>query len=948
MTNERIYEKLQKLMASYVPEFSYEPENHDPGSVLTTLCGDMIADSQKRFDNVLYKHRIQYLNLFEAMKKEPVSASKGYVQFSPVSGYEEEVLVPKGTQVMSAGKQGEIIFETLHDMSVTATEPELVAVADRDEDCIIKIPYQSGSDKEWKAFDIQGENQAEHKLYLCFEKGFEYLNRLDFLMNIEMGNEEMQQEALEVLASDKVNWSILEESGEKSNFDAVTVKENKLHFIKEDFIPQKSVLGQREGYILILEGKKELPELFIHRITIEMNQEHILPEALLVNGISESLGAVLPFGKPLSLYQEFVIVSKEVLSKKGARIALDFDLDYVVHEEILEIPEADLEYKVIMKKPKKALEIPAAQVLAEYVVWEYLSKTGWKQIWRDEHIAVMFNGNTDGHMRLTFQCPEDMEDDPQILEQGCIRARLMRAENIYKVPAVYKCPRITGMNLSYYYEEGTKAADYAVIRNSFEEQDITKELQQGTAVKIFYNQENKRRSMYFGFSRPLSGTPVSMYFDLENYNDVPIDFTVEYLSTRGFVLVKNLDGTDGFLGSGNMLLMIPKDMKKARLYGYEGYFIRFVNYNPQIKEYELPMIRGIYMNMAKVVNTNVVTEEFYLEDFEHSADIKLSQENLIRVQVWAREIVQDSEEWVLWEQRPGFSKEGRSYQIDMAQGILHLEKQVLTNGRLSAEGSHFLVKHCNYTGAQANVEAGMVDTLRNSVRYISSVTNPFPTYGGYDGYTQQSAQRLVSSMLCTRNRAVTARDFFHIISQLSFGIRKVKCASNVDLSGNPKPGTITVAVLIDEYEKGMQIFSELKETIRRKLLETSNLIPTGKELLVTQPHFIRVNVRLWLEKENMEQAYELQSEALKAIREFIDPLNGGIRQNGWEIGDFPRQDQIIAYLRTRLSNCEISKMVMTAVVDGTEITVRDKFYESLKNPFILAVNGEHIVYIDIV
>lgn len=39
---------------------------------------------------------------------------------------------------------------------------------------------------------------------------------------------------------------------------------------------------------------------------------------------------------------------------------------------------------------------------------------------------------------------------------------------------------------------------------------------------------------------------------------------------------------------------------------------------------------------------------------------------------------------------------------------------------------------------------------------------------------------------------------------------------------------------------------------------------------------------------------------------------------------------------------------MTAMVDGTEVTVTDEFYAKLKNPFVLAVNGEHVVYIDIV
>lgn len=304
---------------------------------------------------------------------------------------------------------------------------------------------------------------------------------------------------MELLASKRFPGVIMDENGGAHPFDTVVAEEGGLHFVKEDLIPQKSSLYQKEGYFLVLEEKEELPDLYISRITLEMTREKILPEKLLVNGISAPIGSVHPFGKPLQLYQEFVIVSGEAFTKKGARITLDFELDYDIYEENLEIPETDLEYKVIMKKPKKALEIQAAQVFADYVVWEYLSRTGWKQIWREEHIAVMFHGNQEGHMTLSFLCPEDMEDDPELIRQGTVRARLMRAENIYKVPAVYKCPRITGLNLSYAYEKERLPADYAMIKNSFEEQDVTKELASGTAVKVFITVRTRDGCMYLGF-----------------------------------------------------------------------------------------------------------------------------------------------------------------------------------------------------------------------------------------------------------------------------------------------------------------------------------------------------------------------------------------------------------------------------------------------------------------
>ena len=57
--------------------------------------------------------------------------------------------------------------------------------------------------------------------------------------------------------------------------------------------------------------------------------------------------------------------------------------------------------------------------------------------------------------------------------------------------------------------------------------------------------------------------------------------------------------------------------------------LRFVNYNRENPEYVLPQVKGIYPNMARVVNINTVTEEFYLDDMDNALQIQLSQQNLL-------------------------------------------------------------------------------------------------------------------------------------------------------------------------------------------------------------------------------------------------------------------------------------------------------------------------------
>lgn len=950
MNNQDVSKKINQLMNSYVPEFSFDAKSDDPGSVLSVLCADMIRDSENRFGRVIDKHKIQYLNLLDDLKEEPVAASKGYVQFDPVLTYEDQsVFVPKGTQVMAQkANTGDILFETKHDMSATNAKPIAVIHTDRKQDVIVKQDLTENV--EFTAFSLDGENQAEHKLYLCFEHVFDYVQSLSFDLILTGKNkdyEEKMSDIVDGMTNDSIQWYMLDEQGEPVPFDQVLPEKNKIHFVKENYTPQKTSFMQKEGYFIVASKSGDFDTFYIDTVQIAMNKSYLLPDTVYANGLEENVSKVFPFGKPFGLYNEFVVENKEVLSKTGANIVLEFELEYVRHEETIDVQEMDIEYKNFMKKPQKAAVLPSSQVLADYVVWEYLSTTGWKRLFQEEYVASMFNGTAKGHMKLQFECPKDMVAYSEGDMQGRLRARLIRAENIYKIPAVYVCPVISGFMMSYSYEN-MPFADYACTSNNFEIIDITKDLMDNKIVTPFYAKEHERRTMYLGFDSSLEGTPVSIYFDLENLSDRPISFAVEYLSDRGFKSVKVTDSTNGFLGSGNMLLMLPKDMQKQKLYGVEGYFIRFINYDKEHPAFALPLVKGIYMNMAKVENVNVVEEEFYLDQFDTSVDITLSQQNLLCAEVYAKEMINGKSEYRLWKPAISGNRTEHGYHIDMALGLLHMDKRTVLNTDFDREGPQIKVRHSNYNGSDANLPENSIIYLRNAIRYISEVRNPFPTYGGHDGYTQETAEKLIAGLLRTRNRAVTEKDFYDIIAQTTFGVRKVKCVSGIDLFGRPDPESITIAVLIDEYEKGVHIFSEIKDDLRRKLEECSFAVPMGKELVLTQPRFVKFSVRVWIERENMEGAYDVQNKASSVIYDFIDPLKCEQLGISREIGELPRTSQIVSALRSNIPDCNVSKIVMTAEIDGKEIPVKEDFYQKYESPFIMGINGKHVVHIDLI
>jgi hypothetical protein len=38
---------------------------------------------------------------------------------------------------------------------------------------------------------------------------------------------------------------------------------------------------------------------------------------------------------------------------------------------------------------------------------------------------------------------------------------------------------------------------------------------------------------------------------------------------------------------------------------------------------------------------------------------------------------------------------------------------------------------------------------------------------------------------------------------------------------------------------------------------------------------------------------------------------------------------------------------MTTEIEGKEVPITENFYEKINDPFLMAVNGEHIVYIEV-
>lgn len=944
-------DKLTELSESYIPGWKFSHENPDPSSVLAMLFTNMIATTDKSYENVIKKHKIQYLNLFDGIKDEPLQSAKSHVVFTTITGAEGPVYVPKNTQITAGeDKYGQsVVFETTTDFTAVDSTVDSVFVTQRKTDKIVKLYDKSEGPLEQcniTAFDLSLDNLSEHRFKASYRYLFQDMDDIKLVVNVYSTTDKKRKALVDKLVSSKIDWYI-ENEEENIYFDKVSKIDDTKILLTILNHPIEKAEGQ-EYFTLVLEGKGALQNLEIAGFNVENEESGIIPDKVVCDDISENVNHFKPFGSPLEIYSECYIESKRAFSRRGARITLNYDLDISVVHQTYEVPEEELDLKVIMKKPPKDKKIREVDIRADFVIWEYLSDTGYKRLLPDEQGGAIFTGEP-RKQSVSFICPDDMVFSDDAEGKGRVRVRLLRADNLYRMPAYQYVPVINNLLISYDYKEHPQNPDKSEITNNFETVDITDDINAKRLTSLFYTKEHDKTSMYIGFDNNITGTPISIYFNISNCADIPVDFCVECLCENGYTPLKVIDSTNGMLNSGTIMMIIPPDVIKKDLYGKELYWIRFVSGTKAEKPYNLPVIKGIYMNAVSVVNSESHEDLFYVTDPDQRQEFKLSFVNLVNADVYVNELTNDYQEenWVLWRKAEFDGETGRVYSIDFVEGKLSFAPYAFSSIDTDRSEETVKVVYKTYSGSEGNVEERAISSLSQSIKYISDVYNPFAAYGGIDGYTEKTAARSTATLLRTRKRAVTESDYFDIISGTSYGVKSIKCISGIDLSGQSDENALTIAVLMDEYNKGSHIFSSVKDDIRDKLLECSDIVPMGKNLILSEPHFIKLNVRVWLELDRMENSFDLQNKALQNIKDFINPLTGSFDGKGWEIGVLPSKEQLIAYLKVNQKNISVSKMVMTAEFKGKEYTIDNEVYQQIKNPFAMAVNGEHTVYVSV-
>ena len=156
------------------------------------------------------------------------------------------------------------------------------------------------------------------------------------------------------------------------------------------------------------------------------------PEFIHVNGTDQEIEEFLAFGEHPSVYDEFYIGSGEIFGRPGARVRVEFDLDFVriPIEEI--VSGVKIAWKRIMRKQEFVPEEEYDITIRE-VIWEYYNGFGWKRLPVSGQYGNIFTageGLKGVRRQMEFTCPPDIS---RVLvnsaENYCIRARIIRMNN---------------------------------------------------------------------------------------------------------------------------------------------------------------------------------------------------------------------------------------------------------------------------------------------------------------------------------------------------------------------------------------------------------------------------------------------------------------------------------------------------------------------------------------
>ena len=917
ITKKDIIDYMRKCARQYVPEWRYDEEQPDAGTALVSIFADMMYDNIKKFNMSVAGDLFSFFDGVNA-KLLPASPAEGFAVFGLPEGLVSQAEVPAGTRLLADTEDEQLVFETQEEVLVSSLELQRIFLAAPKEDAIYEM-FSKKKDPVPSFFLFQDgtQNLQSHRLFFCFGQELKIINYADVRLSLVPAGGKTEKELEEALLDISRIRFFYGKEEEYQEIADYAYQDGALCF-QIPGGPQGIAPVQEldSSYVIsaeILDGGF-FSGIYWKEVSLGTECRGQKPEFINVNGTDQEVGEFLAFGENPSLYDECYIGSQEIFGKTGARISLEFYLDFVKIpiEEI--VSGVKIAWKRIMRKQEFVPEEEYDITIRE-VIWEYYNGFGWKRLAASSQYQDIFSveeGLRGVRRRMEFTCPEDIQ--PALVnsaENYCIRARIIRMNNAYKTKGAYIAPVMGNFSLGYSYMETPLRPFRMIQQSNMERREYDREEMEakGFGFPACRARTEAQRTCYFGFDQPPVGGPLKFLFVM--HDTVKGDLSGmkwEYLSLEGWKEMHPADGTEGFAHTGLISWYGRKDSSHKKMFGEDLYWIRIQEGSGQETENNrgnCPKIEGIYSNATSILGVETLEEFYGIEPRAEEKQIQLSYPDISSLEVRVLEPGDyaggSDRQWALWTETEELSEDSgrrREFAADRRTGKLSFPKYMDAGGRNEQEEIEVHVRYSHSQGAKGNLAAGEVGRLDRTVGFINSVFNPMATVCGLPEESVMEAVERNAGLLRHGRRCVSAEDYEDMAKEAARDISKASCFPGRDEGGRPQPGAVTLVVLPGDYGESFYSFERTRKKIYAFLAEhmDENILNRGRFHII-MPELIRLDVKVVLELTREKEIFAAVKRVREELERFLNPLYGNFYGNGWEIGTLPDKNQITHALK---------------------------------------------------
>lgn len=992
-----IINEIKEKAAGYTPEWRMDEENPDIGTALALVYANMFVGTVKNFNKTPLKNKIAFFNQLGSELLPTVPAT-GYVKFSLVNDEVPGVEVPAGI-IVSADTHDEMgvaEFETTNDLYVTPARINVIYQTSDNLDFINKIYDIRESEEEETPdegretilFDFSGTNLQKHTLIFAH----------DDLLNIKENawielcfyrreTRLVPEEILKELVSG--HYAGIEYySGEGYvPFADMVVRDGRILLYKSEKQPpfRRTLIGDKESFVIkcTVHDIGRLKDMETERFVIKAKGLGISCDTISSNGVECSQAQFFPFGERFNLYNEVYFGSEEVFSKKGAKITMSFNVDYVSVPLEYNLADDPVDWKWITDR-SSIRPNPEYDVTIEEIIWEYYNGSGWARLFADNSYKDLFsteNGAIGQYKTVSFICPKDIAPILINAAESCyIRARVLKINNLYKMKGNYISPVLTNTGLSYDYGDTWVEPEHITVSNNLETSDMSfQDMLNLGGFRPFSQTGLNKAAVYLGFNIAPKGAPIKLLVTMrDSMERESAGLHWEYFDGNSWRTLNMVDETEGFLRSGIVTIMDNRAFAIKQLFGEECYWIRIVDESDFYcgGKAVLPSVLSFHMNVTEIVNVDTSSEElFTMEIYQENMNFKLLHNHVTEISLYINEVAGLGEEelrrlkaakavhcvydeaglleqaWVRWERVDDFlnsSPIDRHYIANRTEGYV-----LFGNGKCgripsASREPNISVEYKTGGGERTNLPAGAVQKLNRAIGFINKVSNPARLSGGCDVEPLNEAVERSSALLRTQGKAITARDFEELAKYATRNVSKVKCFAGYDAGSNRQPGALTLVVLRKDYRTNRTQFAPVRDEIYRYLRDkvSGSLIALDK-LFIIEPKFVELRVRTELSVSDMNKVFSVKKSVQERLDRFLDVVKGNFDGSGWKIGYLPNEIQLRNAI-IDIEGIEYVKNIFISTFTSDVTGWKETDMEIIKaNRYILPLSGEHEILISV-